>query len=370
MTLAARPAGIHAHPFELAAAQLATRQLAALRAELDRSEVETMDAERGARYADSMCEGLRVLSGLRTSAHGALLDDCRQLARTDPRCRFVESLPRSVAFGHAMGAALAERWTGGAGSRRAAEATALMNGFITLLDGLIDEIPDELAPARVLDLLDGLSSPLDRGLPPLFTDHRSHPIVRLVGAMAERWRRMVNQNHSVHVDCFERAVERALTAERLSRRLTVPESEAWSRRELVDAAIGRSVAPVTAVALAVPCLSDSQEAFDLDAYVRIVEAIGAYLGWLDDVRDIVEDFANGRWNAVSLRLVTDDQKTSAGNDHDLLFQAIALKLDDKQSDLVEHGVSLYRRIVAESGACTSHGMRALLDDLAISWLRV
>lgn len=359
------------HPFECLRHDLAARQLVAVRDELGAVRRRDFAKSRPGRMADLMCEGLRALSKLESADDESTLPDAHGLARSDPRFAFLQGLPRSAAFGWAMGSALAEFLTGRP-SQTAAEVTGTMNAFITALDGLLDKA-EGADSCHVKMLLDWVRTPFDRPPPARFADGGATPAEKLVHFLAESWRRTLTAADG-YAECKELrgeivdAVGRAVACELASADLAVGRSEALDSEALAEIARGRAVEPVWAVALAVPCVVGLPDDMTLDRYRRAVEPVGELCGWLDDVCDLDVDVFDGRWNAVSLALLADGHRERPADDRSLLFQLMSLQLEPQMPRLASTGARHFRNAMRGFEGRESAAAHRLLDDLAVSWL--
>jgi hypothetical protein len=255
------------------------------------------------RIAGHVENGLMVLSALTDEPELSIdtIEQCRLLAEHDRRFQFVHRLPASAGFGAAIGTSI-ERALRGEARCSTVTVAALLNVFMTVLDGLLDEAPDIIAPLRQ-KLLErvcvGTRVFQHRELPPA---PGGHPLIDLCFAVADLWMRLARelaiesdsvQNWPAFASAVVKSIEDeyATCSVRLDR---VPDAaeELW----------GRTRWPHWTQAMACTLGSTWPPWLERESFQRLIFILADYAAYLDDVCDYVVDCENARWNTVSYTL--------------------------------------------------------------------
>jgi hypothetical protein len=240
---------------------------------------------------------------------GIDLEQCRTLAAAEPRLSFVYNLPNSAGFGAAIGTAL-DRALFGNELAETRELTALLQVFMTVLDGLLDETPQLMAHCRI-PLLAVIADP-EISVP----EEHTHPFVTLCFEVARKWSRAAHDSPQPHFrSVFFSTVCESMTAEYLAGETTLGTGSPPNE----EALYGRTRWPHWTQALV--CLLHRKPAqdFDVTLYRDLIFRIGDYVAFLDDIHDYVDDFEAGRWNTVTSALYR-QQPFAAGEEWRLLVR--------------------------------------------------
>jgi hypothetical protein len=324
------------------------------------------------RIAGYLEDGLSLLTSHRFDLAGEtgfsmdLIEACRQLAEREPRFRFIYRLPSSAGWGAAIGEAV-ERALFGTTCDNVRTVTALLNTFMTLLDGLLDEAPEVVAPHRrsLLDLVRSGSSGTDVspfGLP------GDHPYNDMCFLIARLWIRRINALSSSNavrgefVDATTRAMlaEFAASDARFDR--GVPDS--------VEPLYGRTRWPLWTQTLVVACRRPWPEGLDVHAFRELILEIGDYAAYLDDVSDYIADCLAGRWNTLSWEAYS--RRPFAFSSPEEIQSRLLANLADEgfANCVVRSGVDRYNAIEEslDLPGVEADGLRALIADLAYGYL--
>jgi hypothetical protein len=219
---------------------------------------------------------------------GIDLEQCRALSATRPGLSFVYNLPNSVGFGAAIGGTLEEALFGNelADTR---ELTALLQAFMTMLDGLLDESPELMANSwtPLLETIEDPDGAVDR--------HDAHPFVSLCFSIARKWSRAVRTSPRARFrSTFLSAAREAMSAEYVASATTLRTGSPPTFEGLY----GRTRWPHWTQGIACLLYRDPPADFDIATYRNLIFQIADYVAFLDDVRDYVDDYDAGRWNTV------------------------------------------------------------------------
>ncbi len=310
------------------------------------------------RVADHLEQGLALLTvlGAQPELGEEKIERCRLLADEDGRLRFIYNLPASAGFGAAIGRTV-ERALFGKTRRSASVITALLNVFMTLLDGLLDEAYELIAPE--LAALRALVRSGGRRRDAIFARPGRHPLAALCSSTAELWLRKVDElgrlwqagcdgqfsaRHGANEPwacaaagdgrrasaafAFKEAALKALAAEFASRRARFDETVAPGAAVL----FGRTRWPhyCQALACVIAHRAPSTTAAGLAALRRFMFATADYAALLDDVCDYLEDCEALRWNTVSCALQR--QKRLPVVEPAAVQTALVLRLTEKETE--------------------------------------
>jgi hypothetical protein len=298
-----------------------------------------------------------------------LVEECRHLADRDPRFRFIYRLPVSAGWGAAIGASL-ERALFGGSDPGVRATTLLLNVFMTVLDGLLDETPDIVAPhlPALLDLVREGSAGADVSdrAPP-----HDHPVNRLCFLVAQRWlalRQGLSQAPELapRRTAFAAAAETSMQVELAVCDLRFDQAAPRA----LDDLYGRVSWPLWTQAVA--ALSDHPwpAGADFEAFRRLIFAIGDFAAFLDDVRDYVWDCERGLWNTVSARSA--ERFLVAAAEAEETEARLLANVADRSFAAFASGIGLELRARIEAALapldCDRAPIRDLLADLAYAYL--
>jgi hypothetical protein len=284
------------------------RQLQVLRARAP--EAHAGHADRMAAYtSDSVGSMHRVLeaSGLGSE----LIEAPLVLAAHDRRFAFLTVIPSVATLTVARSRAL-EQSLFGAASDATAELGLLLSLFTILLDGLVDEVPDALAPdvpALAAVMLDQAWA--TTGRPPAFgLRAERHPVAELLcGVTTEIIRRVVQSDGWVSDPELRRRFAAAARAAYLAEARSIPlrtsDGAPKNRASLAGKVRAKSVHWAVVTALAPLCVRGRPRGLGLDGFERFARALGAFGGWIDDIADVTRDLRDERWSNVLLELADD-----------------------------------------------------------------
>jgi hypothetical protein len=286
---------------DAAAANIPPRVLAAMTAALPDA-----FAEGPRRRRTAIADAFSLLGELAQSdpALGALAGELAALAADDRRLAFLDVIPEGPASGMVRALAL-ESTLFGCRSREVAELALLVAIFTLLLDGLLDEAPDELAPVapwlrRVMldqEWVEGGAAaipPVVEGCHPLSSllQRVTIEVVRRVTSSAGWADRVVREQ-------FSAAARAAFETELVS--VDLPIRSGTLDVDAVRAAVvAKSTRCIWAGALVPFCVHGWKAGVDPDGFARLAFAVGELGGWLDDAVDVIEDLSGDRWSAVLL----------------------------------------------------------------------
>ena len=335
--------------FELAHDDLMERQFAAIR----RHRPRLFDGY-AERMADCMQRGLATMD---TVLSAAGVDDgdlarCREQRAQDARLDFLYGLPRSAAFGAAIGTAIDEALFGDA-TVDSAELTALINLFIRLLDGLVDETPDLFEPERrtFLSILEEASWAPHSDPPTIAALDRKHPVVAVTLRVMLEWLRRVKGSRIWSADPatgeqFAAVCRTALGAELATASQPSLDGDQVDIADCRRALIEKSALSVWVIALAPVCLRGWPEGVDRERYYAVARAVGYHFSWIDDICDMAADLDADRWSDVLLTLYERVQRTRAAGPFDLKDALMRAAADgEAAAELVAKGERLYCQMV-------------------------
>jgi len=287
---------------EVLGKDLRLRQLTTLRAEIP----EAFEGHER-RLSEAMMMGLRLVNELADDVTWLqkLIGDLVTVAERDPRFAFLDAIPEAPILSMTRALAL-ERSVFGDETREVAELSLLMGMFTVVLDGLLDEAPLDLQPARAwLDSVMGASRWGD-GQPLPDMGVVEHPVTEALGwltrelthrlVMQDGWQRdaLVRQQ-------FSAAAQSSYSSELESAHCRITDQTATiadSRRRI----LAKSTAPIWAGALIPFCVHGWPSRINPVEFAELARSIGAFGGWIDDVVDVAVDLHSDRWSMVLLEL--------------------------------------------------------------------
>ena len=296
------------------------------------------------------------------------------LADTEARFDFLRWLPHAASVGGAAGDA-SEMSLFGTRSGQARELAALVQMFTLALDGLIDDAPEIFPRDERRFLIDFLQRGFDPTLPapePVEADGW-HPVVAMVHRIALEWIRRTRASSgwsdTAVAEEMQAAVRAALLAEYgsalTSLEATSPLSNVERLREDLRA---KSVNAVLVSCLVPVCVHGWPPNFDRDACRRLARCMGTYVGWIDDIEDVLTDLGEGRWSEVLL-----DMYVYAGSPPvahgDTLVDILVEALADEQirHRLVNNGVRHHDNLSAAlaDAVSDSEPLMQLIEDVTL-----
>lgn len=331
------------------------------------------------RLASYMERGLANLHAVLASAgvEESDLNECFERARVDQRFRFLYKLPRSAALGGARGTAL-EMGLFSSTSNAVGEFVTLLNIFITILDGLLDEAPALLASEHetLYDLLVRQSWSRTRKLPIFEQRDSAHPVVVLMYDVMVECIRIVISSDAWLADPtlredFSDAVEAAFLAESSSTDYQFVAEGPFNISACRSALIAKSGNAAWVTALAPICVRGWPSELNRSGYREFAKFFGEYVGWIDDICDLLVDLAAGRWSSVILDLYEYVGQPSHRSPPALRFTlTTALAYDQISNRLVETGGQLYDQLIGalEALEIDRASIVPLIADITQSWL--
>jgi hypothetical protein len=324
------------------------------------------------RIAGFLEDGMALLTSNRINLLGEpglsmeRIEACRLLAETDRRFRFIYRLPGSVGWGTAIGATI-EASVHGESHDEVRSVTGLMNAFMTLVDGMLDEAPDIIAPHRdtLLDLVCEGAAGRDVGKRALPNDHPCNYACFLVGRL---WIHGVNAlDPLAHYRAdLANAASRAMIDEYASCESRFDANGIPSRASLY----GRTGWPLWTQALASVSHSVWPEDYDYRAFRELIFRIGDFAAFLDDLRDYISDCSAGQWNTVSVEYFSRHSFACASADEIRERLLVALAEEEFTSGVVRMGCELRNKIadsIVASGIQPCP-LNDLLSDLTFDYM--
>jgi len=324
------------------------------------------------RIAGFLEEGMALLTSNQIDLDGVpglsmeRIEACRLLAETDPRFRFIYRLPGSVGWGTAIGATI-EASVHGDSREDVRAVTGLMNAFMTLVDGMLDEAPDVIAPHRpaLLDLVRQGAAGSDVAGEALPDDHPCNYACFLVGRLWINGLGAVQPLPAYRPELGD-AARRAMVDEYAS------STSRFDTNRLPDLAplYGRTRWPLWTQALASIAHADWPERYDYGAFRDLILRIGDFAAFLDDVRDYMTDCAIGQWNTVSAAYFRRHSFACSSVEEIKERLLIALAEDDFVSDMVTTGHEMRAGIEKAMAASRIEPglMKDLISDLVFDYL--
>lgn len=219
----------------------------------------------------------------------------------DWRYHFVRRFARSAAFGDLIVEAVCAG--GGAGADHDASRLAmLINLFITVFDGICDNV-SELLPDTLLSVRSIFAD-----FPNLESryDVPYHPVAALAVETCVAAARIIedrlvaadDRTRGFVCDSVRAAFAAQMESLRAAPRANAPDSPA------TEQLAGKSAAAFR-VSLAIPALFGILPLPDIGALNACALALGEFFGWIDDLCDFEEDSGARRWSTVSIVLADD-----------------------------------------------------------------
>lgn len=276
----------------------------------------------------------------------AELAACWEAYDADPRLRFLYNLPSAAVFGDELGRAF-EAAAFGSQSAASGELAAMLNLFVTVGDGLVDETPELVQGER--DVLVGLASGvLDEGR--IGSLEQKHPVVALAYRLVVAWRRRLDacggpSRGGAPREVFLRACAHALAAEFTSADLEL--HGAFPVGALRASLREKSTRPMWTIALAPLCLRGWPRGQSREHLREAALHLGEYFGWVDDICDLKDDLAAGRWSDALLHLADGCPSIQGVQEAEGRRAALieALTDDRAQEDLAATGQRLWHRFL-------------------------
>lgn len=295
----------------------------------------------------------------------------------DERLHFLYDLPYSATFGRLTGEAM-ESSLFNMTTARTSEITTLLNLFIRLLDSLVDEAPELYIPERdfILRILQDGNWQDSSAASGLRKFGEKHPIVELTYKVLFEWLRRIRESEAWQSDSsiryiFSHAVKEAISAELNSLKEQSIRIEQIDIEYYRNALKNKSEYAIWVTALAPICMNGWPNGLDHELYRRSAHLLGQYIGWIDDVRDIMEDIAASRWSNVLLATYERIGCPSCNSVDTLKYLLLsALANDHLVSKIVHIGTNYYDETIQclESIGVDHSPLLLLMADLTQSWL--
>jgi hypothetical protein len=317
-------------------------------------------------------DGLGLLFSLSSEPEFAndRLEDCRLLAQQDGRFAFIYSFPRSAGFGAAIGATV-QTALYGEFDNSATIVTALLNVFMTLLDGVLDNAPEVLSPH-----LDGLLAMVCDGASGgeiSETEAPSdHPYNTLCFLAAKLWIRKLREagvglGSSETGKAIAGAIRSAMLAEYANSRARFAKGKEVS----AEALYGRCRWPVWVQVLACVGRRGWPAGVASNACQEFIFRVADYTSHLDDFCDFVADCRSRQWNTISYQLWQRDRFPFSWPDQ--LQRQLLIRLADNQvvGHMIQQGIECREAVAGGMAALAlpEGGFDPLLADLTYAYLR-
>lgn len=248
--------------------------------------------------------GLAALSRLQHQHAwlGPLTERLTGLFYAGPRYAFLDAIPDAPVLSMARAVAL-ERVVLGTQTEQVEELALQLGLFTVLLDGLLDEVPDELALASAW--LSGVMDPGTWDAPLPAPPRDLSPLAEALALLATAtistvtampgWRR-----DKVVREQFSQATRAAFAAELASADLTC--SSGGPSPETVTRILAKSTHPIWCGALLPLVVHGWPDGLEPTAFRDLSVVIGTFGGWVDDVVDVAEDLRANRWSMALIEL--------------------------------------------------------------------
>jgi len=309
------------------------------------------NAERMTRRVKDGRETLReVLSAAGVTQQD--FDRCQSLADADARFEFLNWLPHAATVGGAVGDAT-EQAIFGSCSGEPRSIASLIQLFSLVLDGLIDEAPDVVAPERTT-----LFDVMIRGWDPAYEAptrqqiDSKHAAVSLLYKIALEWIRLVRRTQGWSSEASVReelpaAVKAALQSEYIN---TASMYDVGTGRASIEdcrkVIMAKSASAVWVSALAPICARGWPDNLDRRRYRRCAYLLGGYIGWIDDIEDLLVDLSAGRWSLVSADLYVYSGQPKSLAPAELIGRLTeTLGFEDVRQRLIKTGLEHYDELV-------------------------
>ncbi len=273
----------------------------------------------------------------------------------DPRLKFLRRLSMSAAMHGQFSQALEESFYGTASSTSIVrEASALVGMSMRVLDDLIDEAPEIIAPER--DRLASLLSKESWMAPEpiaLMSDQEldaKHPAVSLLYKLIQASAAKIKQSEfwlgeaslSVRED-FSTALEAALLTEYDTMDCYMPVSSQDYNPNMRLTLKAKSQNVDWVFGLTPTIFLGWPEQVNKYAYEVAIKKYGDFRGWLDDIQDLLADAGTGEANEVFLDLY-ENASQPAYTTSDELYEKLPEWLNDERAvmQLVSKGLTLYK----------------------------
>ncbi|MFQ6027731.1 MAG: hypothetical protein ACE5Q6_09590 [Dehalococcoidia bacterium] len=205
--------------------------------------------------------------------------------------------------------------------------------------------------------------------------NRKPPVVSLLYKIAFEWIRLVQQTQgwsseaSVRAELLD-AVQAALQSQyiQLPSMFDVETGRASIEycRKVVRA---KSASAVWVSALAPICARGWPDNLDRHRYRNCAHLMGTYIGWIDDIEDLLVDLSVGRWNLVSADLYVYAGQPRGLAPAELMARlAETLGVDAVRQRLVESGLEHFEALVRGLGAIEidSQPILQLVEDATLA----
>ena len=285
---------------------------------------------------------------------------CLALANSDSRFAFLHRLPQAVAVGSAAADAL-EQGIFGFCSDEVREISSLVQLFSIVLDGLIDEAPRVFDQERacLFDLLRKENWTSEHDMPVLRRPGDQHPAVELLYKVALGWVGRIKQSRGWLTEPLLReelslAVEAAVLAEYESTQCRFDAEDRSPDIESLRKSVAAKGAKAMWVTTLTPlCVHGWPRNVDRSLYRRCSVMMGTYVGWIDDIHDLMIDLEAGRWSAVLLELYAYAGQSGPVTSAALRERLIATLADqDVRDRLLVTGLDHYDGLVRSLAATT------------------
>jgi hypothetical protein len=278
-----------------------------------------------------------------TGVSGAEWAECYALVESDNRFAFLGGLAHSTAVAIEAANSLELSLFGNA-EELGPCIVAPLQAFIRVLDGLVDDVPEIFSSQKenILTLVQfGLGETNIRNVRK--EDECNHIVIDLLYKIALTWTGVVRStpgfsDPSIRA-IFLQAVDKAMRAEYFNANCIIDGYP--SNIEALRDSVRAKSADVAWVIALIPILVRGWP-LDLDRneYHSVANLFGTYVGWVDDICDVLEDLDQGRWSDVLLELYSFSCKSTMGSPAATKYEfSELLKNDDCRAHLVKIGVA-------------------------------
>jgi hypothetical protein len=269
--------------------------------------------------------------------------ECEALAESDDRFAFLGGLAHSTAIAVEAANALEISLCGHA-EKLGPRIVAPLQAFIRVLDGLVDDVPEIFSSQKenILSLVQfGLSETNIRNVRK--EDECNHIVIDLLYKIALTWTGVVRStpgfsDPSIRA-IFLQAVDKAMRAEYFNANCII-DGYPSNVEALRDSVRAKSANVAWVIALIPIMVRGWPLDLDRNKYHHVAKLFGTYVGWVDDICDVLEDLDQDRWSDVLLELYSFSCKSTMVSPAVTKYElSKLLKNDDCRAHLVEIGVA-------------------------------
>lgn len=237
--------------------------------------------------------------------------ECINLAESDERFAFLRTLEQPVAVAVVVANAYELSLFGNVG-KVGEYIIPSTQAFIRVLDGLIDDVPElfDLEKENILSTLQHGLSDLEVGR----EEPHDHIVINLLNKIILLWTRSVRStpgfsDPSIRMT-FIQAVNKAMNAEYYSANCII-DGYPSNVNKILDSVREKSTNVAWVIAL-IPIIARGwPHDLDINKYHQAARLFGIFVGWIDDIFDVLEDLDQNRWSEALLELYLFSCESSA-----------------------------------------------------------